>query len=130
MGQVAAYENDTGGQKGADHAGRPGAGPGGGGGHPAAAGRERLGADGKGVLAELGGVPPETIIRRQQGSRPVFFRDVVEFVLRFDHALRISKQVPLGASGRLPRMVGVPSPGRRGAQGEGFGPGPVTTMAS
>ena len=88
MGQVAAQEHDTGRKKCADDAGRPGPGPGGGGGHPAATRRERLRGDGEVVLAELGGVPPEAVVRREKGTARAFIGYVVEVVSGFDHGHR------------------------------------------
>jgi hypothetical protein len=88
MGEVAADEHDTGRQQGADDAGRPGPGPGGRGSHPAAARREGLRGDREVVLAELGGVSPEAVVRWQKGTAQAFIGYVVEVVSGFDHGHR------------------------------------------
>ena len=108
---MAADEHDSGRQHGADDAGRPGSGSGRCRGHPAATCRERFGADRQSVLAELGGVSPETILRRQEGAAPVFVVNVVEVVCRFDHGSRLFQTVP--PWGVAPLVRALPAPTRR-----------------
>jgi hypothetical protein len=40
------------------------------------------------VLAELGGVPPEAVVRREKGTARAFIGYVVEVVSGFDHGHR------------------------------------------
>ena len=84
---MATDQDDTGREHRADDAGGPGSGSRRRGGHPAAACGKCLSAYRLAVLAELGRVSPEPVLRGQEGTGQRVFGNVVEVVSGFDHGI-------------------------------------------